>query len=119
MPRPFCPRRVANCPDVAFFKPAGIPLGQLNVVVMPLDEFEAIRLADGQGLEQTEAAKIMGVSRQTFSRIIRSARGKVADFLTNGAALKIEGGPVKSRCAGKRGGASGCGKKGCCKTAKK
>lgn len=94
MPRPFCPRRVSAAPDVTFFKPAGIPLHDLKVTVLALDEFEALRLADRDGLEHVEAAKKMGISRQTFTRIVRAARKKVADFLTRGSALSIEGGPV-------------------------
>ena len=94
MPRPFCPRRVSAAPDVTFFKPAGIPLHDLKETILPLDEFEALRLADGEGLEHAEAAQKMGISRQTFTRIVRAARKKVADFLTEGKALRIEGGPI-------------------------
>lgn len=94
MPRPFCPRRVAAAPDVTFFKPAGIPLHDLKVTTLALDEFEALRLADRDGLEHAEAAQKMGISRQTFTRIVRAARKKVADFLAQGNALRIEGGPV-------------------------
>lgn len=61
---------------------------------MTLDEFEAIRLADLDGLYQEQAAEQMGVSRATFSRIVDSAHAKVADALVHGKALRIEGGPV-------------------------
>ncbi len=81
-------------PEVVFFKPAGVPLFRLREVVLALDEFEAIRLADGEGLEHEKAAARMGVSRPTFTRIIRRARKKVAYFLNQGTALRIEGGPV-------------------------
>ena len=94
MPRPFCPRKISSHPPVNFFKPAGIPLHQLQVTVLALDEYEALRLTDGRGLEHLEAARLMGVSRQTFTRIIKVARKKVADFLIHGSALKIEGGPI-------------------------
>ncbi len=57
---------------------------------MSLDEFEAIRLADHEGLYQEEAAGRMDVSRATFGRILDSARGKVADAIVNGKALRIE-----------------------------
>jgi predicted DNA-binding protein (UPF0251 family) len=76
------------------FKPAGIPTHALDVVLITLDEYEAIRLADLDGLYQEQAAVRMGVSRPTFGRILESARGKLADALVNGKALKIEGGPV-------------------------
>jgi len=63
-------------------------------VVLGLDEFEAIRLADLEGLYQEQAAEKLHVSRQTFGRIIESARKKVAQALIEGRPLQIEGGPV-------------------------
>ena len=61
---------------------------------MTLDEFEAIRLADLEGLYQEQAAERMEVSRATFGRIIEIAHRKVAEALIRGKALKIEGGPI-------------------------
>jgi uncharacterized protein len=95
MPRPFCRRRVARHPVAAVFKPAGIPARDLDKVVMTLDEYEAIRFADHEGLYQDEAASRMGISRPTFSRILLSARRKVAEAIVEGKALQIEGGPVQ------------------------
>ncbi len=60
-----------------------------------MDEFEAIRLADLEGLYQEQAAERMNVSRQTFGRIVESARRKVAQVLSEGLALRIEGGEVE------------------------
>ena len=77
------------------FKPIGIPVRELEEVVMTLDEFEAMRLADLGGLYQEQAAEQMNVSRTTFSRIIDSAHRKTADVLVHGKALRIEGGPVQ------------------------
>jgi predicted DNA-binding protein (UPF0251 family) len=77
------------------FKPAGVPMRELEEVVMTLDEFEALRLADLDGLYQEQAAEQMNVSRPTFSRVIDSARRKLADALVHGKALRIEGGPVE------------------------
>jgi predicted DNA-binding protein (UPF0251 family) len=94
VPRPFCRRRVAGQPAASIFKPAGIPTALLEEVVLTLDEFEAIRLADLDGLYQEPAAAEMGVSRPTFSRITAEARRKLADALVHGKALRIEGGPV-------------------------
>lgn len=94
MPRPPCCRRIAAGPVVAVFKPAGIPTRDLEQVTMSLDEYEALRLADLEGLYQADAAAAMGVSRPTFGRILESARRKVAGALTHGSALLIEGGPV-------------------------
>lgn len=63
-------------------------------IVLSLDEFEAIRLADLSGLYQEDAAKKMDISRQTFGRIVESAHRKIADALVNGKSLRIEGGAV-------------------------
>lgn len=100
MPRPFCRRRIAGRPAAPIFKPLGIPMRDLDEVVMTLDEFEAIRLADLGGLYQEKAAGQMAVSRPTFSRIIEAAHLKMADALVHGKAIRIEGGPV--RLAGHR-----------------
>jgi predicted DNA-binding protein (UPF0251 family) len=94
MPRPFCCRRIAGKPVASIFKPIAIPVRSLEEVVMTLDEFEALRLADLDGLYQEQAAEQMNVSRPTFSRIIDSAHRKTADALVHGKALRIEGGPV-------------------------
>ncbi|MGB9730433.1 MAG: hypothetical protein C0187_00210 [Calditerrivibrio nitroreducens] len=72
----------------------GVQLQDTELVVMTLDEMEAIRLADYLGLYQEDAAAAMGVSRQTFGNIVSSARKKIADAIINGKAIKIEGGMV-------------------------
>lgn len=91
MPRPFCPRRIRFTPGVTYFKPAGIPLHGLEEIVVKLDELEALRLADLNGLYQEEAAEQMKISRPTFARVVEAARKKVADALINGKALRLEG----------------------------
>ena len=92
MARPRNCRRVGSVPESNYFKPRGIPLSMLEEVILTVDEFEAIRLADLEGLYQEQGAEKMNVSRQTFGRIIESAHQKVADALVKGKALKIEGG---------------------------
>ncbi|HSR13941.1 MAG TPA: DUF134 domain-containing protein [Thermodesulfobacteriota bacterium] len=92
MARPKTCRRVSSIPGSNYFKPRGIPLSMLEEVVLTIDEFEAIRLADLEGLYQEKAAERMKISRPTFGRIIESAHRKVADVLVKGKALKIEGG---------------------------
>jgi uncharacterized protein len=96
MPRPHCCRRVTGSPLAAVFKPIGIPMRELEEIVMTLDEFETLRLADLNGLYQEQAAVEMGISRPTFSRIVDAARRKVADALVHGKALRIEGGTVRT-----------------------
>ncbi|HMK76828.1 MAG TPA: DUF134 domain-containing protein [Thermodesulfobacteriota bacterium] len=92
MARPINCRRVGSMPKSNYFKPRGIPLFGLEEVVLTVDEFEAIRLADLERLYQEQAAEKMKVSRQTFGRIIDSAHKKIAEVLVQGKALKIEGG---------------------------
>jgi uncharacterized protein len=94
MPRPCCPRRIGFTPGVIYFKPAGVPLCDLEEVVVTLDEVEALRLADLNNLYQEQAGKQMKVSRATFARIVESARRKVADALIHGKALRLEGGTI-------------------------
>jgi predicted DNA-binding protein (UPF0251 family) len=96
VPRPQCCRRVAGKPMASIFKPAGIPARYLDEIVLALDEFEALRLADIEGLYQEQAALRMKVSRPTFGRILEVAHRKVAVALVTGKALRIEGGPVYS-----------------------
>ncbi|OGR35434.1 MAG: hypothetical protein A2051_12055 [Desulfovibrionales bacterium GWA2_65_9] len=72
------------------FKPMGTPASAVDEVVLALDEYEAIRLADFEGLYQEEAAGRMGVSRQTFGRTIEAARRKVASALVQGLILRID-----------------------------
>jgi predicted DNA-binding protein (UPF0251 family) len=79
-------------PQVKYFKPAGIPLKQLEEECLSLEEIEAVRLKDLEGLEQEQGAERMNVSRPTFQRILASARQKIAAALIQGKAIKIEGG---------------------------
>lgn len=92
MARPHKCRRVHWHPEYTYFKPQGIPIRALDEVNLTVDEFEAIRLADLEGLYQEQAAEKMGVSRQTFGNIISAAHLKIADSLVNGKAVKITGG---------------------------
>lgn len=99
MPRPKCCRRIDGEPACKIFKPTGTPRVVLEEILLAMDEFEAIRLADFEGLYHEEAAARMNVSRQTFGRIIEGARGKVARVLVEGLALRIEGGDMEEVAA--------------------
>ncbi len=92
MPRPPKWRRVGFMPEVTFFKPAGVPLAHLEQILLSVEEAEAIRLRDLEGLEQEECAQKMLISRPTFHRVLGSARKHLADALLNGKAIRIEGG---------------------------
>ena len=97
MARPHCCRRISREPASPRFGPPGRAAHGRGGIVLALDEFEAIRLADFEGLYQEEGATRMGVSRPTFGRILASARRKVARALVAGEGLRIEGGNVEMR----------------------
>lgn len=90
MARPVKWRRIENMPRTTHFTPGKGRTDGENV--LKLEELEALRLKDLEGLEQEECAARMEVSRPTFQRILISARAKVADSLINSRAIRIEGG---------------------------
>ena len=110
MARPIKPRWIGFNPPSVCFMPQPVAVQPSNLTVLTLDELEAIRLADLEGLGQEEAARRMNVSRPTFGRIVGQARGKVAAALVNAKAIGIEGGVVQFHppyghgWAGRRGG---------------
>ena len=75
-------------------RPLGRPTRGLPVVALGLDELEALRLADLEGLYHEEAARRMGISRATFGRILAAARRKVARALIEQCVLAVGEGPV-------------------------
>ena len=93
--RPKKTRWVKCGPGERCFRPLCKPPDEMEGSCLTLDEFEAIRLADFEGLKQEEAARKMRISRPTFSRIISSARYKIGDALVSIKAIKIEGGCCK------------------------
>jgi uncharacterized protein len=95
MSRPRIARCVAAAPTATYYKPRGVPLIALHCAVLPVEGLEALRLADAEALEHAEAARRMGVSRPTFSRLLAEARRIVAGALVNGWALRIDGGAYR------------------------
>ncbi|MFP4029701.1 MAG: DUF134 domain-containing protein [Candidatus Brocadiia bacterium] len=95
MPRNKKRRRVQKRPPASLFKPAGVPARNLERAVLSLDEYEALRLADYEGLKQEDVAERLGVSRPTVSRILAGARRTVATAFVEGRTLVIEGGSVQ------------------------
>ncbi len=93
--RPKKTRWVKCVPGERCFKPLCKPMNRLESVYLSLDEFEAVRLAFLEKLKQFDAAKLMKISRPTFSRILTSAQEKIADGLVNIKAIRIEGGCCK------------------------
>lgn len=90
MARPIMPRRVACRFNGRGFRPIGHPACELPVVHLGLDELEAIRLVDRELLYQDAAAERMGISRQTFARILTRARESVAECLFENKILLIQ-----------------------------
>ena len=90
MPRPRIPRCLRFRPDVYYFKPQGIPLRELEEIVLLPDELETLKLYEIDGLEQTEAAEKMKISQPTFARTLESAQKKVAQAIIKGKAIRIE-----------------------------
>jgi len=97
MPRPQDNRIVHEPPLFTEFKPIGIKGQDLERVLLTLDEFEAFRLADYNGLSHAEAAEEMEISRSTFTRLIEKSRKKIAELIIQGKLLSIEGGSIHFR----------------------
>ena len=92
MPRRKRCRNIQGPPACDGFKPRGIPSRFLETVVLTLDEYESIRLADHENLEHEAASERMGISRSVFTRMLDDARKKVAKAIVEGCELLIEGG---------------------------
>ena len=90
MVRPRKPRFLQGNPNVSYFKPQGIPLRDLDDVVLEPDEFEAIKLHDIDNLNQTQSAESMHISQPTFARILDRAYKKIAQAIVYGKAIRIE-----------------------------
>lgn len=106
VPRPKKCRKVCHFPGTlefvpAYVRPRGLP------VVLTVDEYEAVRLIDKEGLSQEQCAARMGVGRTTVQQIYAAAREKLARFLVDGLPLRVEGGDF-TLCGGGEKGCSGC-----------
>lgn len=97
MARPQNDRVVHQPPLFTEFKPAGVPVRDLENVLLTLDELEAFRLADHLNMSHAEAADEMEISRSVFTRLIERARGKIARLIIEGKLLTIEGGNIHFR----------------------
>jgi len=92
--RPVKTRTISRQPKTKQFSPRG-RVGRPGYKEIKLEEFEAIRLTDYMGLNQSEASKSMGVSQQTFSRVLRSGRKHLSEALVNGEIIRVQGGVFK------------------------
>ncbi len=100
MPRPVRHRKIARNLPEGLYGPRGRALPGADVVELTLDELEALRLSDLEGLYQEAAAERMAVSRATFARILASARRTVADAIVGGKVIDVGGGAVRRRAKG-------------------
>ncbi len=94
MARPKKWRLVSSEPIITLFSPQG-NISKKEQIVLSVDGLEALKLSDVEGLEQEAAAKLMGISRQTYGRILAKARNIVAKAIVLGKSLKIHGGTYK------------------------
>lgn len=92
--RPYKVKTIRKKPPIRQFSPRG-RVGRPGYAELAFEEFEAIRLADHTGLSQKEAAAFMGISQQTFSRVLRQAHKAVAEALIRGDSIKIQGGSYR------------------------
>jgi len=89
--RPRKKKVVQKEPRIEHFSPRGRP-GRPEETIVTIEEYEAIRLADYEGMAQKKAAELMQISQQSFSRIVRGARKKISDAIVNAKIIRIEGG---------------------------
>ena len=89
MPRPRLCRRIGSNPNVIFYKPQGIPLRNLKVIELTLEEWEALRLKNVENLDQNRSAKKMRTSQSTFQRILAIAQKKISFAIIKGMAIRI------------------------------
>jgi len=87
-------RYIQKMPTIAQFSPRGKP-GRPDEVELRVDQFEAFKLADFQGYDQSEGAELMGISRPSFGRMLREARKIIANALVNGKIIRIRIGDVQ------------------------
>jgi len=92
MARPHKSRKISNPPKMKGFKPYGMPLCKIELIILKFEEYESIRLVNYDRLPQDQAAVQMNVSRPTFTRIYNSALELIAKAFVEGKAIGIEGG---------------------------
>ena len=94
MPRPRKWRKVCCLPESSLYGPLNAP-PERGVVVLNVDEYEAIRLIDLENFTQEQCADQMAIARTTVQRIYSDARRKLAQSLVHGSVLRIEGGEYR------------------------
>ncbi|MBN2278976.1 MAG: DUF134 domain-containing protein [Candidatus Marinimicrobia bacterium] len=90
--RPAKERIVEKPPKIQGMKPMGVPGRLLEKISLSIDEYEAIRLSDFEGMDHKASSEYMNISRPTFTRLLQSGHQKIADAIVNVKDLIIEGG---------------------------
>jgi uncharacterized protein len=90
MPRPRLVRKIRFNPEITYFKPRGVPMKNLQIITLTLEEVEALRLKNIEELDQITCAKKMNTSQSTFQRILSSAYRKTSSALIEGKAIEIQ-----------------------------
>jgi len=89
MVRPKCNKKIKFCPQFTEFKPERCPK-ETKLIEIEIEEAEALRLKNLEDLDQSTAAKKMGISQSTFQRILVSAYKKVSSALIEGNIIKLK-----------------------------
>ena len=87
-------RLIQMAPHFCGFKPQGVQCKTSTEVFINFEEYEALNLCDYELLTQAEAAKLMNISRPTYTRIYESVRRKIAKAFVEGSCIHFEGGNV-------------------------
>ena len=90
MPRCKKIRYCRSLNDETIFRPTGIPLSEIAIIDIEIDEFEAVRLCDYEGKSQIETAEIMKISRGTIQRLLNSGRKKILEGLLYQQAIRLK-----------------------------
>jgi len=85
-------RLIQMAPHFCGFSPQGIQNKTGSEVSINFEEYEALNLCDYELLIQSEAAKLMNISRPTFTRIYESVRRKIAKAFIEGSYINFEDG---------------------------
>ncbi len=88
-------RLIQKAPHFHGFKPQGVQSRTGEEVCIQYEEYEALKLCDYELLTQEEAAKLMNISRPTYTRIYESVRRKIAKAFVEGSSIYFEGGNIK------------------------
>ena len=106
MARPRKSRMVCHFPQTLVFRPEGIS-GDETPITMTVEEYETIRLIDGEGLSQEQCSEQMCIARTTVQQIYAIARRKLACMLVQSRPLEITGGDYQL-CKGENAACTQC-----------